>query len=281
MAGDGVSAYGGSTPRLPSYLTGGAPLTPVPTQAEMTRQLQDIRSSGTNGQSAQRAVGAAAPITQGGGKSSAALASTSATGKPLSTDQQEQVDKLKARDTDVRAHEQAHRGVAGQYGSAATFTYQKGPDGSNYAIGGEVQIDTSAIPGDPRATIAKMETVQRAALAPADPSGQDMHVAAEAAQAIAQAETDTTGAANGSGQSGQDGDQTGAGSSKSGRGGSSAFAAQRIGSDQTSAAATTAAAAAAQSGGISALGGRLAIAAYGAAAGLGGSTPANTLRAVA
>ena len=41
-------------------------------------------------------------------------------------------------------------------------------------------IDTSPVPGDPEATIDKMEVVKRAALAPAEPSVQDRSVAAQA-----------------------------------------------------------------------------------------------------
>ena len=46
--------------------------------------------------------------------------------------------------------------------------------------GGEVSIDTSPIPGDPEATIAKAQQIRRAANAPAEPSPQDRRVAAEA-----------------------------------------------------------------------------------------------------
>jgi len=214
--------------------------------------------------------------------STASTATTGATGKTLSEDQQRVLDKLKARDADVRTHEQAHRSVGGQYASTASFTYQKGPDGTNYAIGGEVQIDTRAIPNDPKATAAKMEQVERAALAPADPSSQDMHVAAEAAQAVAQADANANASATGTTPA-TAAAQTGKTATTGGATTNSAFTAQQIGSDQSGIAATTAAAAAAQSGGISALGGRLAsgIAAYGAAAALGGPAPANGLRAVA
>ena len=108
-----------------------------------------------------------------------------AMGEPLSKEEQKQVDELKKRDTEVRNHEEAHQRVGGQYASAPSYEYQQGPDGKNYAIGGQVQIDTSPVDGDPDATIAKMEIVKRAALAPAEPSGQDRAVAAKA-DAIAQ-----------------------------------------------------------------------------------------------
>ena len=70
--------------------------------------------------------------------------------------------------------------------SAATFPYQRGPDGGSYAIGGEVKIDTSA-GSNPEETIRKAQTIRAAALAPAEPSGQDHAVAAQATQMEAQA----------------------------------------------------------------------------------------------
>ena len=68
---------------------------------------------------------------------------TTATGEPLTTEQQNQVRELKKRDEEVRAHEQAHAAVGGSYASAPKYTYTRGPDGKKYAVAGEVQIDTS------------------------------------------------------------------------------------------------------------------------------------------
>ncbi len=88
--------------------------------------------------------------------------------------------KLKTRDREVKQHERAHMAAGGPYITGApTYTYQTGPDGKRYAIGGEVHIDTSP-ERDPEATIRKMETVKRAALAPSKPSNQDRMVAARA-----------------------------------------------------------------------------------------------------
>ena len=110
------------------------------------------------------------------------------TGVELTPEEQQQVDKLKARDQEVRTHESAHMMAAGAYvTSGPSYTYQTGPDGKGYAIGGSVGIDTSPIEGDPEATIQKMQTVAAAALAPAEPSGQDQKVAAAARQAEAKA----------------------------------------------------------------------------------------------
>lgn len=101
--------------------------------------------------------------------------------------EREQIQELAARDREVRAHEQAHASVAGQYARGTSYTYQRGPDGVSYAVGGEVQIDTSPIPGDPEATLRKAQQIRRAANAPAEPSSQDARVAAQAAQMEQQA----------------------------------------------------------------------------------------------
>ncbi len=108
----------------------------------------------------------------------------------LSEEERAQVRKLAARDREVRAHEAAHKAVGGPYTGAASFTFQNGPDGRRYAVGGEVPIDISSVPGDPDATIRKLRTVRRAALAPAEPSAQDRSIAstAEAGVRAAQAE---------------------------------------------------------------------------------------------
>ncbi|BDF96224.1 putative metalloprotease CJM1_0395 family protein [Pseudoalteromonas sp. KAN5] len=104
----------------------------------------------------------------------------------------EQIKELKARDTEVRIHEQAHASVGGQYAGSPSYEYQRGPDGTNYAVGGEVQIDVAEIEGDPQATIEKMQTVRAAALAPAEPSGADRAIAADATQKLAAAQAELT-----------------------------------------------------------------------------------------
>jgi hypothetical protein len=112
-----------------------------------------------------------------------------AAGKTLNEDEKKQVDELKKRDTEVRRHEQQHMSSAGGYvKGGANFEYQQGPDGKSYAVGGHVSIDASPVDGDPQATLTKAQTVQRAALAPADPSGQDRAVAAAAAQMAIEAQ---------------------------------------------------------------------------------------------
>ncbi len=88
--------------------------------------------------------------------------------------------ELQAVDRRVRAHELAHSSVGGRYTGAPHYTFERGSNGVNYAVAGEVEIDTSRISGDPEATMEKMRIVQAAALAPLDPSPQDRAVAATA-----------------------------------------------------------------------------------------------------
>lgn len=115
-------------------------------------------------------------------------AERSADPNELSQDEKLLVQKLQQRDRQVRAHEAAHLAAGGGVvRGGASFVYQNGPDGKAYAIGGEVPIDASGIPGDLEGTIRKMETVARAALAPADPSGTDIRVAASARAAAQKA----------------------------------------------------------------------------------------------
>lgn len=91
-----------------------------------------------------------------------------------------QLQQLKRRDIEVRTHEQAHLSAAGAHAKGGpSFTYQKGPDGNSYAVGGEVGIDVSK-ESTPEATISKMQTIKRAALAPANPSSADRRIAAQA-----------------------------------------------------------------------------------------------------
>jgi len=106
-----------------------------------------------------------------------------------SPEEQRIIKELEARDLEVRAHEQAHALVGGRYTGSPSYSYETGPDGKRYAVEGEVSVDLSK-PKSAEETIAKMRKVYKAALAPANPSAQDLRVAAEASRAIADAQTD-------------------------------------------------------------------------------------------
>ena len=101
----------------------------------------------------------------------------------LTPEEQEEVEGLRKRDAEVRAHENAHKAAAGRHARGGpTYEFERGPDGRRYAVGGEVSIDTSPVKNDPDATIQKMQQVRRAALAPAQPSPQDRLVASQASR---------------------------------------------------------------------------------------------------
>jgi len=97
----------------------------------------------------------------------------------LSTEEEELVKNLQARDAEVKAHEAAHQAAGGGMTGGASFSYQQGPDGKMYAIGGEVSI---SIPSGstPQETISNARQAVAAAMAPGNPSGQDHAVAASA-----------------------------------------------------------------------------------------------------
>ncbi len=105
----------------------------------------------------------------------------------LTAEEQREINKLQRRDAEVRAHEQAHLSAAGQHAAGGmSFTYEVGPNGKRYATGGEVPINLSR-EKTPEETIAKMQQVAKAALAPANPSAADRNIAARANSIAAEA----------------------------------------------------------------------------------------------
>jgi hypothetical protein len=120
----------------------------------------------------------------------------------LSDAEQRVVSQLKQRDREVRAHELAHVAAgAGLVTHGASYSYQSGPDGQRYAVGGEVGIDVSKA-RTPEETIAKAQQIQAAALAPADPSGADRQIAARAGQMAMEARMEMASRSGGASQSG-------------------------------------------------------------------------------
>ena len=107
----------------------------------------------------------------------------------LTEEDKQEIEDLKARDQEVRTHEQAHAATGGQYAGSPQYEYTTGPDNKRYVTGGEVSIDISEEPSAEQ-TLRKMQQVRAAALAPAQPSSQDLKVAAEAAQKAFDARND-------------------------------------------------------------------------------------------
>lgn len=105
----------------------------------------------------------------------------------LTPEEEQQLRELQARDREVRAHEQAHKAAAGHLAPGApSYTYERGPDGRDYAVAGEVQIAIKE-GRTPEETVRNAQRIRAAALAPAEPSGADRSVASQAAQLEAQA----------------------------------------------------------------------------------------------
>ncbi|MBK9517568.1 MAG: hypothetical protein IPO09_09485 [Anaeromyxobacter sp.] len=142
---------------------------------EARRQLRAVEAV-ERGQGEGAEAGAAAPE-----EGAAAAGGQVAGGAKLTTEQQRQVTELRQRDAHVRQHEAAHQAAGGELTGAATFSYQVGPDGRSYAVGGEVPLQSRA-GRTPDETIAIARRVRAAALAPSDPSAADLAAAAAATQ---------------------------------------------------------------------------------------------------
>lgn len=104
--------------------------------------------------------------------------STTKDSTQLSNEEKAQLSELKAADSRVKAHEAAHQSGPAASGGAS-YTYKKGPDGVMYAVGGEVpvRIQTGSTPQE---SITNLQGVIATALAPADPSPQDISIASKA-----------------------------------------------------------------------------------------------------
>jgi hypothetical protein len=153
------------------------------TRTETDQSLKPPRPTGSSEQVKQERPG------HSGQSHKTAAANQS---KP-SANEQALLQRLKVRDDQVRAHEQAHMAAGAQYISrGAQYEYQVGPDGNRYAVSGEVQISVSKVPGDPEATLEKAQAIKQAALAPARPSAQDRQVAAQALQMQMEAQAELT-----------------------------------------------------------------------------------------
>ena len=126
---------------------------------------------------------------QSGGES----AERGADGKKLSRENQDLVERLEARDAKVKSHEAAHIMASGGQAGMASYTYQTGPDGKRYAVGGSVNISTMST-GDAETDAMRARKTQRAAMATGEPSAQDLKTAMQARSMemeVSQKERDT------------------------------------------------------------------------------------------
>ena len=158
-------------------------------KAEVTASVQQgvpgadsVKYSYTTGPDGQRYISG---IEGGGGGAAPAAAKegdtskTAGFGKELNTEEERQVQEMRDRDREVRAHEQAHVAAAAGLAGAPVYEYQTGPDGKRYAVGGHVDLKTGGH-SDPEKALQEAEIIKRAAMAPASPSGPDLAAAAKA-----------------------------------------------------------------------------------------------------
>lgn len=180
---DQADAFAGSDPRREQAGSPGE-IELYDARGRKTGDTADDRDNTATGATADAGAGEG-ETTETGGEPARP---TKPSGEEMSAEEVERLQELQRRDREVRIHEQQHAAVGGQYAGAPSYDYQTGPDGKQYAVGGEVQIDISPIPGDPRATIDKMQQVKAAALAPTEPSQADKAAAARADQHIREAQ---------------------------------------------------------------------------------------------
>lgn len=98
---------------------------------------------------------------------------------------QQEIQQLRQTDKEIRVHEQAHKAVGGSLAGPVSYEYTTGPDDKQYAVAGEVPINTPQVE-DKDEMLTILEKVRQAALAPAQPSAQDLRVAANASAQIQQ-----------------------------------------------------------------------------------------------
>lgn len=99
-------------------------------------------------------------------------------------DVRREIQDLTVIEDKVIAHEQAHMSVGGEFAGGASYSYTVGPDGKRYISGGEVGISIPSV-DDPEQMLRMLERVRQAAMAPADPSSQDLRVASSATSRMA------------------------------------------------------------------------------------------------
>ena len=98
-----------------------------------------------------------------------------------------ELEQFRALDAEVRTKEGNHQRLAEPYAGSSQFQYRVGPDGQRYAVAGSTPVDTQPVPGDPKATLRKMEVLQQAAEAPPSASDANRQLALLTAQRADQA----------------------------------------------------------------------------------------------
>lgn len=98
----------------------------------------------------------------------------------LSSAERADLAKLRQRDQQVRQEEKAHAAVAGDLAGPISYSYQLGPDGRQYAVGGSVGVQAQTVTGDPLEAKRLSGRMAVAANAATNPSAQDFATARQA-----------------------------------------------------------------------------------------------------
>ncbi len=115
------------------------------------------------------------------------IKSSSSDDENLSEEEEKELEKMQKREDEVIKHEQAHKSAAGGLSvTRAQYEYVQGTDGKMYVKDGEVELKVKE-EDDPQKNKENAEQLKRAALAPEEPSAQDMKVAQEADKMIQKA----------------------------------------------------------------------------------------------
>ena len=158
-------------------------------EGEAVGGRQFVYQTGPDGR--QYAVGSAARVIrrEEGAAAAGALPGdqpTASGAKPEAEDAA-LLQRLQDRDAKVRSHELAHvMAAGGQAQGLPQYTYQTGPDGRQYAVGGAVNISIISS-GDAENAARQAETAQRAALATGETSTRDALTSNQAGEMAARA----------------------------------------------------------------------------------------------
>ena len=135
------------------------------------RQVMALQVRTMDGQGA-RPGEAAATGSVGGPRPAAALSFDQ-----LSDAERKAVEQLRQRDQQVKQEEKAHAAAAGDLAGPINYTYQKGPDGRLYAVGGSVSIKATSLSGSPEEQQRLGARLAMAAMVAINPSAADYRAA--------------------------------------------------------------------------------------------------------
>lgn len=184
-----MNAIGAGLPALPAapaYSPLGKPVVGLESQDTKNQTLPPVEESARTDKASNQATGQKAQAVS----DDAGRGKGGKDGEPtqqLSDDELNKIRELAPIDREGRIHEAAHLAVGGSLAGAPSFRFITGPDGQQYAVGGEVPISLQ-VADDPQVTLRNAAQVHAAALAPAKPSAQDLQVAAAATQLMAEAQ---------------------------------------------------------------------------------------------